>query len=172
MPQINEAETEVLSPVGLEQFHFQIWEFCMAIVECSSPLVVWCPLAMVFCGGPNSDGQWSLQQEASQCGGPPYQNHWSEGVSWAEAVLGESPIFLEVMVVEVPVLTGGGARSLAKGHTVGLNVGEQNPELLQRWPCEVPAVFTLMQLAWGTINPIRGQPLPIPGRKGLSCLSQ
>ena len=48
------------------------------------------------------------------------------------------------MVVEVPVLTGKGTRSLVMRHAMGLSVDEPDPEFPQRGPCEVPLVFSLV----------------------------
>ena len=95
MLQINGAEVEVLSPVSLEWLTDQKGEglpgYLYALGLCPNlrglhdhhevfALAVWGPWAIVFCGGLTSNGQGSLQQEASQCRGLPYQNHQSEGV--------------------------------------------------------------------------------------------
>ena len=54
--------------------------------------------------------------------------------------------------MEVPVLTGKGTKSLVRGHAIGLSIGEPDPELLQRGPCEVLNISTLVHLPRGTIN--------------------
>ena len=88
-------------------------------------LAVWSPWALTLCGDPTSDGQGSLWQVASHVEDCPARiTSWKECAGQRLAVLGEGPVFPRVMVVEVPILVGGGAGSLVRGHAVGLSVGE------------------------------------------------
>ena len=156
---INKAETEVLSPVGLEWlqtrkdivcwdtcllwFHFQIWEVCMATMECSHqwsgvpelqfPVVAKPLMASGYCNRRLSDAE-------DHPIGIICQKEW---VGQRPVVVGESLIFPGVTVVEVPVLTSRDARSVMREHAVCLTVGKQDPELLWRWLCEVSVLFSL-----------------------------